>query len=314
LVHASRTELPGVEDNVLSLTAFLLAGPLTVPDLGLRDAEAPDGKLPVRATVPEGEGPFPVVVWSHAGGLDKDAYDPLVKTLAERGYVVLQPTHRDSLLYATEEQRAALMPGEGITSANWADRARQVSLVLDRLADLNGTHPDLKGKLDVERVAVGGHGNGADTAQLVAGITVGNGETRSFRSAKARAFIVIGPQGVPVLPAEAGKSLDRPVLLVSGDRDASRDRKPATWRKRAFEAMPAGGKHLLWLTNAMSNFGGITGRKIVSGGPDDEAQVSTLAAVATAFLDAYVRDQKASQEALKTSGVRMAAPATLTSK
>ena len=285
-----------------------------MPDLGLRDAEAPDGKLPVRATLPEGVGPFPVVVWSHAGGLDKDAYDPLVKTLAERGYAVLQPTHRDSLLYATEEQRAALMPGEGITSANWADRARQVSLILDRLTDLNGTHPDLKGKLDVDRVAVGGHGNGADTAQLVAGIAVGNGETRSFRSAKARAFIVIGPQGVPVLPAEAGKSLDRPILLVSGDRDASRDRKPATWRKRAFEAMPAGGKHLLWLTNAMSNFGGITGRKIVSGGPDDEAQVATVAAVTTAFLDAYVRDQKASQEALRTSGVRMAAPATLTSK
>lgn len=303
-----------VEITVLSLVALLLAGPTTVPDLGLRDAEATDGRLPVRATVPEGAGPFPVVVWSHTGGLDKDAYDPLVKLLAERGYVVLQPTHRDSLLYATEEQKAALMPGEGITSANWADRARQVNLVLDRLSDLNATHPDLKGKLDVDRIAVGGHGNGGDTAQLLGGITVGNGETRSFRSAKARAFVVIGPQGVPVLGAEAGKSLDRPVLMISGDRDASRDRKPAAWRKRAFEAMPAGGKHLLWMTDAMSNFGGITGRKIVAGGADNEAQVATVAAVTTAFLDAYVRDQKAAKDALATNGVRMTAPATLTSK
>ncbi|MGV3616937.1 MAG: alpha/beta hydrolase family protein [Fimbriimonas sp.] len=299
---------------MITLAALLLASPTVVPDLGLRDPEGVEGRIPVRATIPEGAGPFPVVVWSHTGGLDKDAYDPLVQALAGRGYVVLQPTHRDSLLYATEEQKAALMPGEGITSANWADRARQVALVLDRLVDLNGTHPDLKGKLDVERVAVGGHGFGGDTAQLVAGVVTGNGETRSFRHAKARAFISIAPQGVPVVPLEAAKGLDRPLLLVSGDRDIARDRKPAAWRKGLFGAMPVGGKHLLWLTDAMPNFGGITGRKIIAGGPDNEAQVATVAAVATAFLDAYLRDQEAAKDALVKSGVRLTAPATLTSK
>ena len=296
------------------LLALFLTAPAVISDLGLRDAEAPDGKLPVRATVPEGKGPFPVVVWSHAGGLDKDSYDPLAKALAERGYVVLQPTHRDSLTYGTAEQKAALMPGEGITTGNWADRARQVSLVLDRLADLNTTHPDLKGKLDVTHVAVGGHGYGADTAQLVAGVTTGNGETRSFRHSLPRAFILVSPQGVPVVALDAAKALDRPTLLISGDRDVNRDRKPASWRKRTFETMPAGGKHLLWVTDAMPNFGGIAGRRIVAGGPDDEAQVATVAAVTAAFLDGYVRDQKASRDALTTNGVRLRAPATLTSR
>jgi predicted dienelactone hydrolase len=299
---------------VSALLAFLLAGPTVVADLGLRDTEAPDGRLPVRATVPEGNGPFPVLVWSHGGGLDKDAYDPLVRPLAERGFVVLQPTHRDSFLYATDEQKAALMPGEGITTSNWGDRARQVDLILDRLAELNRTHPDLKGKLDVEHVAVGGHGYGADTAQLVAGVTTGGGETKSYRHALPRAFVLVSPQGVPFLPEGAQKALDRPILLVSGDRDVNRDRRPAGWRRLAFEAMPKGGKHLLWLTGGMPNFGGITGRKIVAGGPDDESQVATIAAVATAFLDGYVRDQKAARDALNGNQVRLRAAATLTSR
>jgi acetyl esterase len=59
------------------------AGPVaSVQD---RMVPGPAGELPVRIYAPEGEPPFPIVVWFHGGGWvvgTLDSYDPLCRALA----------------------------------------------------------------------------------------------------------------------------------------------------------------------------------------------------------------------------------------
>jgi acetyl esterase len=50
-----------------------------------RMVPGPAGELPVRVYTPEGEPPFPIVVWFHGGGWvvgTLDTYDPLCRALA----------------------------------------------------------------------------------------------------------------------------------------------------------------------------------------------------------------------------------------
>jgi predicted dienelactone hydrolase len=51
--------------------------------------------LPVRAIWPDGEGPFPVIVFSHGLHLNRDGYKPRVEHWARNGFLVLLPTHDD---------------------------------------------------------------------------------------------------------------------------------------------------------------------------------------------------------------------------
>jgi acetyl esterase len=66
--------------------AAALNGPAApVAAVGDRVVPGPAGELPVRVYTPEGEPPFPIVVWFHGGGWvvgTLDTYDPLCRALA----------------------------------------------------------------------------------------------------------------------------------------------------------------------------------------------------------------------------------------
>jgi acetyl esterase len=66
--------------------AVALNGPAApVAAVGDRVVPGPAGELPVRVYTPEGEPPFPIVVWFHGGGWvvgTLDTYDPLCRALA----------------------------------------------------------------------------------------------------------------------------------------------------------------------------------------------------------------------------------------
>jgi acetyl esterase len=60
--------------------------------------QGPDGNVPIRVYTPEGDGPFPVLVWMHGGGFllgDVESYDPVCRVLAdELDCVVVAPDYR----------------------------------------------------------------------------------------------------------------------------------------------------------------------------------------------------------------------------
>lgn len=109
-------------------------------DLGtladVRDSVVPgpdDNTVPIRVYTPEGDGPFPVLVWMHGGGFvlgDVDAYDPVCRVLAdELDCVVVAPDYR---LAPEHEFPAGLRDCYAVVE--WAaDRTRRLGDGSDRL-------------------------------------------------------------------------------------------------------------------------------------------------------------------------------------
>src|SRR5438874_652897 len=67
-----------------------------VPEVMLHDKRR-DKDLPVYVSYPKGEGPFPVIVFSHGAGGTGRHYEALLKFWSSHGYVCLAPTHAESL-------------------------------------------------------------------------------------------------------------------------------------------------------------------------------------------------------------------------
>ena len=73
--------------------------PATLADVRDSVVSGPDGNnVPIRVYTPEGEGPFPVMVWLHGGGFllgGIESYDPVCRVLAdELDCVVVSPDYR----------------------------------------------------------------------------------------------------------------------------------------------------------------------------------------------------------------------------
>jgi predicted dienelactone hydrolase len=199
--------------------------------------------VPLRVWAPVDEGPFPAVVLSHGGGGSGAGFEYLVREWAAAGYVVLLPTHRDSL--ALQRQGGADMATAFAALRNdvndpaaWRQRAVEVSAVIDQLPNLGGLVPELGGRVDPSRVVVGGHSFGAFTAMLVAGVEpdVG-GAVVGVRDDRPVAFVLLSPQGVGQqgLTASSFAGLDRPALVMTGTLDRGQTALTADGAPQGFE-------------------------------------------------------------------------------
>lgn len=130
---------------------------------------APGRVLPLelRITGPVSGEALPIVLLSHGHGPSnyipsKDGYGPLVNFYAERGFVVIQPTHLNSKV-------AGLPAGSPGGPLFWRSRVEDMSLILDRLDEIEAAAPAFKGRLDHGKVAVVGHSMGGQTAGMLLG-------------------------------------------------------------------------------------------------------------------------------------------------
>jgi len=296
----------------------------------LKDEER-DKDLHVRVTMPKGNGKYPVIIWSHGAFGSKDGYDPLVKFWAESGYVIIQPTHSDSLsLMSAEERRKALSylsqgkfpPG---IFKNWRERVLDIKFVLNSLDKLSEIVPELSSRIDASKIGVGGHSYGAFTTQVVAGATVRtlNGGRFSLTDERPIAFIAISPSGPDGLfDTKSFAEIKRPMLLITGSNDFGRGGQPASWRKRAYELLPEGEKFLLWIEGAYHDFGGISGlsraaRKWFAPrlmGGENQKHLEIVRTVTLAFWDAYLKGDEKAKEFLRARKIELAGGVTLSAK
>lgn len=274
------------------------------PELALqstRGVEIPrEGQRPlsVRVTFPSSGGPYPIIVFSHGMYGSETGMDPLIQTWAKHGYVVIQPTHADSLRYADAEVWRDAMRGSLDNVDNWRERPGDIKLVLDHLEWLEGKVPDLKGKMDRKKIGMSGHSYGAWTTQMVAGMKLISGkQTLTLADPRPKAFVVISPHGLGGgITEDSFGTMRSPMLFVSGDNDHGRgDWDPKVHRRQAFDLCPPGDRTLVWIKDAYHDFGGLTGRSPrrprsdgLMGAPNPAhvklAQNSTLA-----FWDAYLK-------------------------
>jgi len=316
----------------LALTAALLttAAPLQAqpgkahgaaafynPGMGAyKDIEKREGQLnmPGRKTALQYRAVFsrsaknmPVIIWSHGAFGSHNAYNPLAEYWASHGYLVLQPTHSDSMREGTKPNVKNPMAFK-----DWAQRPREVSYLIDQLQNLETLIPELKGRVERQLIGIGGHSFGAQTAQLLAGMTAKRGflagdAPESFREKRASVFVIISPQGTNALSDKRSfVSIDAPFLMVTGTNDkAANNDQNYTWRLEAWNNAPsAPDRYLLLIDGAYHNFGGISGPlRTPMAGPIDNDTMEAVRSTSLAMFDSQLRGSRDAQAWLDTGTI-----------
>ena len=120
---------------------------LSVADLSLQFKKL-DKQLPVRISYPVGRTRFPVIVFSHGNGSKGDMYKGFTDYWASHGYVVIQPTHMDSLSLGFKTKRDNMREMYQQMLQVTDTRRQDMSFIVDSLDLIETIVPDLKDKLD----------------------------------------------------------------------------------------------------------------------------------------------------------------------
>jgi len=285
-------------------------GPLGVEvadGLMLRDA-ARGKDLAYKVSYPEGDGPYPLIVFSHGFGGNKDAFSTVARHWAGHGYVVIQPTHADGLGRRDGDRNAAggrpgrLGAGGLLAGLNdpdrIADRVADLVLILDSLAEIEKAAPGLEGRIDAKRIGVGGHSFGAYTAMLIGGVSVdlGGEQGRSFRDARVTCILPISAQGTGQQGLTEGSwaSLTIPMMTITGTRDRGVGGQGVDWKKEPYTFSPPGSKYLVVIDGANHlSFGGGLGAR-GSDVTDVVKRTSTL------FWDAFLKNSEPARAYLQS--------------
>lgn len=190
---------------------------------------------------------FPVVVISTALGGTRVDLSYLGERLASRGFVCVHVQHPGSDLDAVKKPT----PGRALWAvaeepANRLNRPLDVSFVLDRI----GAHPELAGRVDMERVGVVGYEFGAYAALVAAGLRArvpDGADGADLADPRVRCAVAMSPPGNGVLgiaPAAWGE-VRVPVLMLTGSRDSGPSGQDAFWRQQGFDTLTAAPKVVL---------------------------------------------------------------------
>jgi len=301
--------------------ALASEGPFAVNTISqiLRD-EARGKDLEIAISYPGGgEKNLPWILFSHGAYGSKEGYRPLVKHWVSHGFVCIQPTHEDSLRYFIKERRLGLSGAanesqsqfgksldkleddyarwQDISFKKWRTRPRDMKFVLDSIDQILANAPEVS--IDKSNLGIGGHSFGAHTAQLLGGTVVGDkniGFTREFRDDRAKAFLLMSPQGrgarfedVAIFDDDAWREFERPMMSLTGTNDVVSDTQDWVWRKDAFN-LSEQNKYLAIINGGYHGFGGIVGKRFTGAGPDNEEHADFTKALSLAFWSAFLKN------------------------
>lgn len=163
---------------------------------------------------PEGKGPFPVILFSHAFNACAGQSEFLTTLLARKGYLVLAPNHADSRCL-TRRRFPAMKPEERFKEPrNWSEDTYR-----DRGADLKAIAAELKNdpkwkdRADTGRLGLAGHSLGGYTALGLAGAWPG------WHMPEVKAVLALSPYATPFMTRHTLGGLKAPVMYQGGTRD-----------------------------------------------------------------------------------------------
>jgi hypothetical protein len=254
--------------------------------------------IPLRILYPDGEGPFPLVVYSSGAFCLPQLYDLVTAHWVSHGYVVVVPNHLDSpnTPAPTVEQYPIMLPS----------RIRELSFVLDELEVIT-EQAGITGLVDSGHVAAAGHSFGAVIAMSKIGLNMSEGVTGDWgdsADARFQAAVLMsapgrgsGPAGMEEALAEnAYDGLSKPLMATGGTRDVGRvdpgDLTPGEWRTLVYRLAPPGDKYAVITEGSDHYMGGLI-CNAKRGGDPDPGGVAIVAAMTTVFLDAYLKEDPA---------------------
>lgn len=264
----------------------------------LRDA-VQERDVSLRVLYPESAGIFPLVVFSPGMFCFPQMYDRIASHWASHGYIVVVPNHLDSpnLGKIKPEYLAKLL----------SSRVRDMSFVLDAVDDIEA---GIDLQIDRQRIAVAGHSFGGMITMIKSGLYlkadqyIYPGETADQRFSAA--VVMSGVGQMKQMRDDAFDGLTGPLMATGGTLDTGNVgdgvEHPWEWRMTGFTMSPPGDKYSVALENADHYLGGLICRDNRGGEADPEG-VAIDRAMTTAFLDAYLKEERLARTFLQTADI-----------
>jgi dienelactone hydrolase len=172
---------------------------------------APGRSLATTVYVPDGDGPFPLIVFSHGMNGHPDKFTELLTVWAQAGYVIAAPA------FPLTNDRVPDATGN-IPDIN--NQPGDVSFVIDEMLRLNREpNSRVHGRIDPDRVGVGGLSLGGAT-------TYGVAFNDCCRDDRVKAVEILA--GALIVGGEHELDGHVPMLLVHGDKDPALSYQLAT--------------------------------------------------------------------------------------
>lgn len=309
----------------------LLIAPTLVPESAISDAsgQGADGMhafdtrltnwtdprrdrvLPIKLYLPEGDGPFPVVIFSHGLGGSREAAPYLGEHWAAHGFIgvfVQHPGTDRSLLQGVQSREDAV--------ERLNDRTRDIESARARFEDIPFVIDEIERQsaagllaADPSRIGMSGHSYGAATTIAVLGRRFG--PRGDFTELRIDAGIALSPTAPPRrvperMHARLYDRMDTPMLHLTGTEDIAAvqpDVDPAA-RTIPFQMIPEGEQYLVVFDGGdHSVFGGRRGMRDGSV-PDGHPEIQAMTAeITTAFWQAYLNGDEAARDWLSGEGL-----------
>ena len=212
-------------------------------------------------------GPFPLVVFAPGYRLAPYTYTVLLRAWARAGYVVAAPYFPLTNADARVVDRSDII-----------NQPQDLRFVIARL--LTSRDAPLHGLIDGNRIALGGHSDGVDSALAVV--------YSQRRDPRLRAALGFSGAEIAAFSGFPGPSRNIPLLAVQGTAD-SVNSPSGTYTYFAAAPRP---KYLIRLLGA----------EHTSPYQDAQPYLGIVERVSTAFLDRYLRNQRAADRRLAAGG------------
>ncbi|MGE7370411.1 alpha/beta hydrolase family protein [Neorhizobium sp. NPDC001467] len=248
-----------------------LAKRIPTPEAALTVAYTPirllmPGRQPLelRLTAPASGHKLPIVLLSHGYGPSnyipsKDGYAPLVQFWAERGFVVIQPTHASSRVGGLPKDS----PGAPFF---WRQRVEEIKAILDHLGEVERQATAVAGRMDHSRIGVVGHSLGGHTVGLLLGAQLNGEDFSDPRISTGILLTTPGRGGKDITEENAARfpffdvdfsTLKTNSLVVCSDMDNPHfTTRGPEWHADAFHDAP-GAKAMLTMHGVGHGLGGI---------------------------------------------------------
>jgi len=269
---------------------------------------AADGRpVPLRLVYPQGEGTWPLILFSHGMFSSNDMYMPILEHWAASGYVVAAPNHLDA--------KALWQPkrNDDVEELS-ASRAADLALIMDSLDRVTAAVPALAGRVRPPPYAAAGHSMGTYIAMLQGGLRTRNPNTKAVIGYPDRriGFIVMSsdPGKMALMPENLWTGAGVPTFMTTGTKDygtSGKGRRPADYTMEMLPADAAadGRRFRVLLENGDHYYGGLVHRAPKDVAPDAEG-LRIFLTLSTAFLDAFAKEDESALRYLRNVDVAAA--------
>jgi predicted dienelactone hydrolase len=155
-------------------------------------------------------GRAPLVVFSHGFRGSSTQSTFLMQALADHGYLVVAPNHRDSRRFGSRLPETPFSAAGAWNSTTYKDRAEDIKALIAGLK----ADPRLSNAIDWSKVGLAGHSLGGYTVLGLAGAWPG------WRLPDVKAVLALSPYCAPFVQRGTLKALKVPVMYQGGTRDS----------------------------------------------------------------------------------------------